>query len=69
MENDVNYVVDVEPDEAELLIELIEMLFDDWYVVRQRRKDRANKARSAATKKIQQKREAKKASQEAKNPE
>lgn len=62
MENDVNYVVDVEIEEAELLIELIEMLFDDWYVLRQRRRDRAQKAKAVAANKIQEKRDAKKAS-------
>ena len=65
IEKDVNYVVDVDLDEAELLVDLIEMLFDDWHVARQKRKDRANKARSAASKKIQEKRDAKKASKEA----
>jgi len=62
IENDVNYVVDVEIAEADLLIELIEMLFEDWYVARQKRKDRAERAKQAASNKIQQKREAKAAS-------
>jgi hypothetical protein len=34
MEKDVNLIVDVEPDEAGLLIWLIETLFEEWYVAR-----------------------------------
>jgi Domain of unknown function (DUF4145) len=34
MQGDVNVIVDVEPKEAELLIEPIESLFDEWYVQR-----------------------------------
>jgi len=33
-------IVDVEPDEAELLLSLVENLFDDWYIARQKRQDR-----------------------------
>jgi hypothetical protein len=40
MEKDVNLVVDIDPDEAQALIELVEMLFDEWYVVRKQREDR-----------------------------
>jgi hypothetical protein len=32
MEKDVNLIVDVEPDEAGLLLWLIETLFEEWYV-------------------------------------
>ena len=34
MENDINVIVDVEPEEAKLLIGLIESLVDEWYVSR-----------------------------------
>lgn len=34
MEKDVNLIVDVEPEEAALLIWLIETLFEEWYVAR-----------------------------------
>ena len=34
MEEDVNLIVDIEPNEAELLINLIEILLKDWYIVR-----------------------------------
>jgi hypothetical protein len=40
MEKDVNVIIDVEPDEAELLIGLIETLFEDWYVDREEKKKR-----------------------------
>lgn len=40
MEKDVNYIIDVDHDEARLLIELIEMLFEDWYVQRHEREKR-----------------------------
>lgn len=34
MEKDINLIVDVDPDEAQLLIELIEILFKEWYVAK-----------------------------------
>ena len=34
MEKDINVIVDVEPNEAELLVGLIEFLIKDWYVAR-----------------------------------
>ena len=37
MEKDVNLIIDVEPNEAQKLIELIELLFDEWYVQRETR--------------------------------
>lgn len=40
MEKDINLIVDVEPNEAELLINLIESLFHDWYINREERKNR-----------------------------
>jgi hypothetical protein len=33
-------IVDVDPDEARLLLSLIEMLFTDWYVARHKRRER-----------------------------
>ena len=38
MEKDVNLVINVEPHEAQNLIELIELLFNEWYVQRENRK-------------------------------
>ncbi len=40
MEKDINIIVDVEPEEAQLLISLIEQLIDEWYVTRNARKER-----------------------------
>ncbi len=37
MEKDINVVLDVEPEEAQLLIGLIEMLIKDWYIARNTR--------------------------------
>jgi len=38
MEEDVNLIVDIEPNEAELLIGLIEILLKDWYIAREQKK-------------------------------
>jgi hypothetical protein len=35
-------IVDVEPNEAQKLIELIELLIKDWYINRQQRTERLN---------------------------
>lgn len=40
MEADINVIVDVEPQEAALLLELIEMLTEEWYVQRENRRAR-----------------------------
>jgi len=37
MEKDINLVVEVEPEEAQLLIGLIEILIKDWYISRHAR--------------------------------
>lgn len=50
-EKDVNLVIDIEPDEAELLISLIEDLFIDWYVTRHDRQVRQGNLRDLARKK------------------
>ena len=39
MEKDIDLIIDVEPGEAKLLIGLIETLINDWYIVRQKRKE------------------------------
>ncbi len=38
MEADINLIVDVDPEEAQTLIQLAELLFDEWYVQREKRK-------------------------------
>lgn len=40
MEKDVNLVVDIEPKEAQQLIKLIELLFEETYIRREDRKKR-----------------------------
>lgn len=37
MEKDIDLIIPVEPNEAQLLIELTEMLFDEWYIEREKR--------------------------------
>lgn len=34
MESDINFIIDVESDEAQKLIKLIELLIDKWYIAR-----------------------------------
>jgi hypothetical protein len=49
---DINLIVEVEPGEAQSLIGLVEMLFDEWYVARHNRQRRlAQIAAIAADKK------------------
>lgn len=48
MEKDINIIIDVETDEAQLLIGLIEQLVDEWYVAREDRKNRAQKLKDLA---------------------
>lgn len=55
MEKDINVIVDVDPNEAQVLIELIESLFEEWYVERQKRNDRFAKINEIAAEKKQQK--------------
>jgi hypothetical protein len=52
MDKDVNVVVDVEPEEAEQLIGLIDVLFEQWYV--KKHDEEAQIARVAALKGIKQ---------------
>lgn len=42
MEKDIDLIIDVHPEEAQLLIQLIETLIKDWYINREERKARAN---------------------------
>lgn len=39
MEKNINIIVDVDADEAQMLIDLVEMLFAEWYVARERRSE------------------------------
>jgi len=40
MEADINVIADVGPDEAQVLIELVELLFSEWYIATENRKKR-----------------------------
>lgn len=51
MEKDVDLIVDIEPGEAQVLIELIEMLFEEWYVARQVRAERLARVASVSAEK------------------
>jgi hypothetical protein len=55
MEKDINLIVDVEPMEAQLLVELIERLIEDWYVNRHEHNARMDKVIAAAKAKSAQK--------------
>lgn len=48
MKKDIDVIVDVEPEEAQLLISLIEQLIDDWYVVREDRRKRSESLKKLA---------------------
>lgn len=54
MEADVNMIVDIEPGEARVLIELIETLFDEWYIARHRRQQRFATVKALADTKQQE---------------
>ena len=56
MEKDINHIVPVDAGEAQALIDLIEILFDDWYVARENRQNRLGRIGAiAAVKKDQKK--------------
>lgn len=53
MEQDINVIIDVDADEAKILIELLEILFEEWYIARHERSSKLSR--------IQQIKDAKKA--------
>ncbi|MCW9581286.1 DUF4145 domain-containing protein [Raoultella ornithinolytica] len=53
MEKDIDVIIDVDSDEAGLLISLIETLLNDWYVERESRRLRSQKIIEAAAEKKQ----------------
>ncbi|MCR9085334.1 MAG: DUF4145 domain-containing protein [Rhodobacteraceae bacterium] len=55
MEKDINLIIDVDPDESRTLIELVETLFDEWYVEREKRQARFGKIKEIAEAKNKQK--------------
>lgn len=54
MEKDVNIIIDVDPEEAALLIWLIETLIKDWYVTKHEKDNRMSEIAQIAKKKTQQ---------------
>jgi hypothetical protein len=54
MEGDINLIVDVDPDEAQILIGLTEILFVEWYVSRDTRARRLQQLGVIAVEKQQQ---------------
>jgi len=52
MEKDIDVIIDVDPNEAELLIGLIEQLLEEWYVNKHKRQERMKQIKQAAEKKI-----------------
>jgi len=48
MEKDINVIVDVDPGEAQLLIELVETLLAEWYVAKHERQRRMAAVKDAA---------------------
>jgi Domain of unknown function (DUF4145) len=55
MEADINVIVDVDPNEAQALIELVETLFEEWYIAAEARKARHAHLKSIARDKAEQK--------------
>lgn len=53
MEKDVNIIIDVDPEEAGLLIWLIETLFEEWYIEKHTREKKMKKIVALATAKSQ----------------
>lgn len=51
MEEDINLIVEVDADEAQMLISLVEMLFEEWYVARYERLRRLEEIKQLAAEK------------------
>jgi hypothetical protein len=52
MEKDVNAIIDIDPGEAEVLLELIEMLLEQWYIKRHEQEESLKKVVALAEEKI-----------------
>lgn len=51
MEKDISLIIPVDASEAQLLIELTEMLFDEWYLAREKRTERLAELKKMAAEK------------------
>jgi hypothetical protein len=60
----ITQIVDVDPEEAQILIDLVELLFEDWYVARNDRTKHLAKIRSIAEEKKQKQEPAQKLDEE-----
>ena len=59
MDKDINLILDVESDEAQALINLIELLFEEWYVAKHVREERLKQLGLVVEKKEAKKAQAK----------
>jgi hypothetical protein len=59
MEKDINVIIDVDPNEAQMLIGLVEVLLRDWYIGREERKKRLVEIRDLAEKKDEERKKEK----------
>ena len=59
MEADIDLIVDVDPDEAQLLLELVETMIEETYVRRAERQARIAKVKALAVAKEQERQRAK----------
>lgn len=55
MEKEIDRIIDVEPDEAKTLIELIEMLMDEWYIHRYQKAEKIKKVKEIGMRKALEK--------------
>jgi isocitrate lyase len=55
MDSEGAEILDIDPDEAELLIGLIETLIEDWYVTREERRKRLTETRKITGKGVAEK--------------
>lgn len=55
MEKDINLIIDVDPGEAKLLIQLIESLIKEWYIARHEREENMKKIIKMSVQKTTQK--------------
>jgi len=51
MEKDINTIIDVDANEAELLVQLLEILLEEWYVKRHQRQEKMAKIKALAAEK------------------
>lgn len=55
MEKDIDLIIEVDPGEAQALIDLVELLFEEWYGARHRRQTRLERIEAIASDKKQAK--------------